>query len=540
MCVSFQLSSLLLTPNGTMRFNLCGGIALCVCFLISDSLQGGIIAYWPFNDGAGSTTAADPVGGHTGNLVNMTPAADWVTGHTGAAGDFALDFDGANNNAGGDRVEVPSFRGITGRGSRTISAWINSTATNDTFASYGTNSNGQKFVFRTNSNNGNPQTPRVEVNGGYQVGSTDIVGTGWRHVAMTWDNDGSPNVNDVQLYVNGVLEPNSATNDNNLNTARSQLFRIGSESFSNTRNFNGQIDDVAVWNRALSASEIADIATGTSPTAIAIQAPPPALQFDAGQDASPMNGTWENLTALSGANDFNLNNNAGGARFQAISDPKFPGITGAYTYDGTSDTANGATFESFPGNPTNDSAAFEVWLRPGDLNDQRVVFETGGGTDGTSITLNGSTLQFIAKDGGASAALSADVSAVAGDFFQAVGVIETDSGDAALYINGELVDSLSGSGVVDWAGANGGGIGSANGDVGGTGGAFGNLNTYSDFLGDIAIMQFFDEPLTADDVDFLYSQTAATAVPEPTSVAIWSLIGLGLAGFGYYRVRRKK
>lgn len=33
---------------------------------------------------------------------------------------------------------------------------------------------------------------------------------------------------------------------------------------------------------------------------------------------------------------------------------------------------------------------------------------------------------------------------------------------------------------------------------------------------------------------------ANTAVPEPTSVAIWSLLGLGLAAFGYYRVRRQK
>ena len=29
-------------------------------------------------------------------------------------------------------------------------------------------------------------------------------------------------------------------------------------------------------------------------------------------------------------------------------------------------------------------------------------------------------------------------------------------------------------------------------------------------------------------------------VPEPASIAIWSLIGLGLAGFGYTRIRRKK
>ncbi len=30
------------------------------------------------------------------------------------------------------------------------------------------------------------------------------------------------------------------------------------------------------------------------------------------------------------------------------------------------------------------------------------------------------------------------------------------------------------------------------------------------------------------------------AVPEPASITIWSLLGLGLAGFGYFRIRRKK
>ena len=30
------------------------------------------------------------------------------------------------------------------------------------------------------------------------------------------------------------------------------------------------------------------------------------------------------------------------------------------------------------------------------------------------------------------------------------------------------------------------------------------------------------------------------AVPEPTSVAIWSLIGLAFVGFGYLRVRNSK
>lgn len=37
----------------------------------------------------------------------------------------------------------------------------------------------------------------------------------------------------------------------------------------------------------------------------------------------------------------------------------------------------------------------------------------------------------------------------------------------------------------------------------------------------------------------LFPNGFAEVVPEPASIAIWSLIGLGLAGFGYYRTRRK-
>lgn len=34
--------------------------------------------------------------------------------------------------------------------------------------------------------------------------------------------------------------------------------------------------------------------------------------------------------------------------------------------------------------------------------------------------------------------------------------------------------------------------------------------------------------------------TVSTAVPEPASIAIWSLLGLALASIGYYRIRRTK
>jgi len=54
-----------------------------------------LVLHLPFDDGAGSTTAADVSGsGHTGTLENMNPDNDWVSGQAG----LALDFDGSNDH----------------------------------------------------------------------------------------------------------------------------------------------------------------------------------------------------------------------------------------------------------------------------------------------------------------------------------------------------------------------------------------------------------------------------------------------------------
>ena len=49
---------------------------------------------------------------------------------------------------------------------------------------------------------------------------------------------------------------------------------------------------------------------------------------------------------------------------------------------------------------------------------------------------------------------------------------------------------------------------------------------------------FFDDLIFAD--TFAEAVGQAAVVPEPASVAIWTLLGLGLAGFGFCRARRKK
>lgn len=60
------------------------------------------------------------------------------------------------------------------------------------------------------------------------------------------------------------------------------------------------------------------------------------------------------------------------------------------------------------------------------------------------------------------------------------------------------------------------------------------------FTGDVEallVIDYLDENGLDRSITF---DISAVSTPEPASIAIWSLIGLGLAGFGFYRVRRKQ
>jgi hypothetical protein len=491
--------------------------------------QAGLVSWWDFNDGAGSSTAADVVGGRTGTLTNFNTATDWVAGHTGGAGDFALDFGGTGND---DHVRVNSYKGVAGRAARTLSAWVKTgNSGNHDILSYGSNNNAEKFVFRVNNQNvSGGGKLRVEVNGGYQISDTDLSNNTWRHVVATWENDGSPNVNDVKLYLDGSLQGTGGVSGNNLNTNTGQNFWIGGESFS-TRWFAGQMDDVAVWNRALTAGEIAQLAGGTAPSAIATVAPQAALDYNADLDASPTNGTWEDATNISGGHDWSINNNGGGARYVATTDPiaQVRQIDNAYTFNGTSDTATMATLDSFPGNPTNDSASFEMWFSPSDTSGQEILFETGGTGNGVSLAIDGTKILFTPSSASAATTGQLVFDGLTTDYTHVVGVIErTGAGaDASLFVNGSLADSLSLAGFTDWAGTDNSGLGQTNGSTGGNN--TGLLDGFGKFSGEIAVMRFYDTLLTPSDVLTLY------AVPEPTTLLIWSLLaGLGV-GLGWRR-----
>jgi len=210
------------------------------------------LQHWAFDDGAG-TTARNAVtpGTNDGTLMNFpVDDSEWVSGMIGGA----IQFDGVD-----DQVQITGYKGISGDVPRTVSAWVKTSSNDGPIVSWGRNSPGRKWVFRTQTSNGQNGAIRVEVNGGYIVGDTDIRDNQWHHVVAVLP-DGETNVNRMLLYVDGRLDGISASLGETIRTqidhADSIDVTIGSDGAMNNRYLAGAIDDVFIYDRALTTGEI--------------------------------------------------------------------------------------------------------------------------------------------------------------------------------------------------------------------------------------------------------------------------------------------
>jgi len=218
--------------------------------------------FWDFEDDA--TDVDDGVAGavvdKSGNGRHGTAVADATldTDVPSTLGNAGLSTTSLYLDGTGDQVNISGYKGVTGTGARTLSAWVKledpGAGQDRSIMSWGQDQGGKKWNFRVQQSNGTKGTIRVEVNDGYIVGSTDITDQQWHHVTAVWEDDGSPNVNDVLLYVDGVLEGTSAQRGKGINTASSKDVQLGRDH--ENRRFKGWLDDVQIHDEALSAEQI--------------------------------------------------------------------------------------------------------------------------------------------------------------------------------------------------------------------------------------------------------------------------------------------
>ena len=206
----------------------------------------GTFLHWKLDETTGTVAPDDSANAYDGTLVNMDDS-DWVAGVDGNA----LDFDGVD-----DYVEITGYKGITGVQARTCSAWIKTNQVSGEIMTWGSHaSNGGLWIIRVNE----AGQLRTEVKGGNINGSTLINDNAWHHIALVLEDDGSPDISEAQLYVDGQLEPISAVVDEPINTDFVENVHIGVYA-PFLRYFQGQIDDVRIYDRALSEAEIVEIA----------------------------------------------------------------------------------------------------------------------------------------------------------------------------------------------------------------------------------------------------------------------------------------
>jgi hypothetical protein len=226
----------------------------------------GLVGHWGFNEGSG-TTASDSTGNeNTGTLTN---GPTWNTGKVGQA----LIFDGTD-----DRVDIPNASNFA-LSTFTISAWARKNGTNfdGIFSHNGLPSSGH-YHLRFESGGSIYCLAGDDSNGYLVIVPVSGAIAGWHHLVCTFNNG------ILSAYADGVLigTDNSGSYAAGVSgtTEIGRIVRGGGTQLDWTK---GSIDEVRVYNRALSSTEISDLYAAesggvatTPPPAPPPTTPPPA------------------------------------------------------------------------------------------------------------------------------------------------------------------------------------------------------------------------------------------------------------------------
>ncbi len=223
------------------------------------------VGHWAFDDGSGEI-ATDGINGNNGVWDGGAGNNNWVSGIIGGASE-TNDENGGN---GQEHFTISSLPQLNGASSMTISLWLNTNVANNNNSTYnglfmtrfltsGAGS-GQNWGLALENNN----TPRHidwRINGTPGPEDDLIIGNvndQWYHVVMTWDGtDQGDGMGERALFLDGVELQREDTPIETIIT--SGAWDIGNDTCCGSREFSGTLDDLAVWNSALTADDVADI-----------------------------------------------------------------------------------------------------------------------------------------------------------------------------------------------------------------------------------------------------------------------------------------
>lgn len=204
------------------------------------ALSTNLVSYWKLDEASGN--ASDSVASST--LSNNS--VSYSTGKINNGASFSGSTSSYFNTA--------SVSGLNQTGPRTIAMWVKPNSVtgycNLWSKSQSSNENGELFIhdgkLRFEARfGGTYQTPEE---------TTASISTGsWKHVVMTYDSS------NVKFYVNGSLTYTSSSISGTTPTNTSDLTLGTRRSPSIDSPYNGMIDEVGFWSRALTSTEVTEL-----------------------------------------------------------------------------------------------------------------------------------------------------------------------------------------------------------------------------------------------------------------------------------------
>jgi Concanavalin A-like lectin/glucanases superfamily/Domain of unknown function (DUF1929)/Bacterial Ig domain/Glyoxal oxidase N-terminus/Glucodextranase, domain B len=248
----------------------------------------GLVAAYGFNESSG-TSVIDASGSN-----NNGTFGSGVTRTTAGKFGGALVFNGTSG-----LVTIPNSASLQLTTGMTLEAWVNPSVVNSAWRDVIYKGNDNYFLEGTSDNGGRPGAGGIFGGAGaVTYGTAALAANTWTHLVETYDGT------NLRLYVNGALV-SSLARTGNIATSTNPL-QIGGDSLFG-QFFQGMIDEVRVYNAALTAAQIqADMNTPVGGT------PPPDTTGPAVAITSHTNNqtvATSSITVSGTASDSGLGNN---------------------------------------------------------------------------------------------------------------------------------------------------------------------------------------------------------------------------------------
>jgi hypothetical protein len=219
------------------------------------------LAYWKLDEGEGTVAEDSSGNGYTGSLANGLDQSGWVNeaAPTDFANFYALDFDGYNDYVslpGGGALDVPN-------NAVSLAVWVKL----DELPSYigGENYAGvfdseqDAYVLYLDKPNNELRFKVTDIDGSAErpgIPAAELDTDRWHHVVGVYDGAQA----EARIYLDGVLM-DMHTNPGLTGVVKpGQVPALGRNGAGNKYFFNGKLDDVRVYSRALTESEIDKLA----------------------------------------------------------------------------------------------------------------------------------------------------------------------------------------------------------------------------------------------------------------------------------------